>query len=124
MAGIERRAGHVVENRADAVDGGKIVGILVENGLEFRDGLLAVADVFRRRRAGNILAGVGGGEIELGVRKRRIEFLGLLEILDGDVELSAFVSVDALVQQVARLELVAAADDERDASATAKTVPI
>ena len=74
-----------------------MLGSLSRIGLEFRDGLLAVADIVRRRGTGNVLAGVGGGEIELGVGERRIEFLGLLEILDGDIELSALISIDALI---------------------------
>ncbi len=67
-----------------------------------------------RRRARNVLAGVGSSQIELGVRQRGIEFLGLLEIFDGYIELAAFIGVDALVEKVARLELVAARLPQRD----------
>ena len=49
-------------------------------------------------------AGVGGGEIELRIGQRRIEFLGLLEILDGGIGLTALVGLDALIELVAGAE--------------------
>ena len=60
---IERGAAHVVNNRADTVDGREIVGILVQHLLKFRNRLLAHADVVVRRRAWNVLVCVGGGQI-------------------------------------------------------------
>jgi len=58
------------------------------------------------------LSGVGRGEVEARVHQRGIEVLGLLEILDGLIELSVPIGGDALIEQVARLEFVAAAGAE------------
>ena len=110
---IEWCPGHVVEDRAGAIKRGKIIRIGLENRLELLHGLLAVADILRRRRAGNVLAGVGGCQIELCAGKRGIESLRFLEVFDRLVELPASVRVHALVELVTRTKLRAAAREER-----------
>jgi len=80
--------------------------------LIFGDGLFAVIEVFIRRSAGNVLAGVSGSEIKASIDEVGIEFLGLLEIFDGLIELSFLEGGDTLVEKVARLELVAARNAE------------
>ena len=61
LFGIVGSAGHLEEDGADAIDGAQIVGIELQNFLEFIDGLGAEAHVLLRGRAGNILAGISGG---------------------------------------------------------------
>jgi len=51
--GVVGSAGHLEKYGADAINGAEIIGIDGENILEFRDGLIAEADVLLRRRAGN-----------------------------------------------------------------------
>ena len=108
LGGIKRRAGHLEENGADAVNGAEVLGILLENFLEFIDGLRAEIHVFLRRRARDVLRGVSGGEIKTGDIQIRIEILGLLEVFDGDVVLTVLERLHALIQEVASVELGAA----------------
>ncbi len=83
---------------------------MLQNFLEFIDGLGAEAHVLLRGRPGNILAGISGGQIEAGVHQTGIQVLGLFEILDGGVVLGVFVSRDALIEEVASLQLAAAGE--------------
>src|SRR5712691_13103357 len=108
LFGIVGSAGHLEEDGADAIDGAQIVGIELQNFLEFIDGLGAEAHVLLRARAGNILAGISGSQIEAGVHQTGIEVLGLLEILDGRVVLGVLVSGDTLIEEVTSLQLAAA----------------
>ena len=98
----------------------RLFGSFSRTFLIFGDGLFAVIQVFVRRSAGNVLAGVGGGEIETSIDEVGIEFLGLLEIFDGLVELGVLESGDTLVEKVARLQLVAAGNAERETEMAAK----
>src|SRR5579862_4572219 len=67
--GVVRRARHLEENGADAVNGAEIVRIGAENVLELLDGLPADVTVLLGGRSGNVLAGVSRGEIETGVEE-------------------------------------------------------
>src|SRR5260370_31708519 len=107
---IVRSAGHLEEDGAGAINSAEIVGINAENFLEFFDRLVAKAHVLLRGRAGNILAGVSGGEVEARVHQTGIEFLGLLEILDSRVILRVLEGSDTLIEEVARFQFVAAGD--------------
>src|SRR5258708_2815722 len=104
---IEGRSGHLKKNGANAVDSTEVIGIGLENLLEFSDGLFADIFILFGRSAGNVLAGIGSGEIEARVEERRIEILGLLKVLDRGVILAVLKSRDALVEKVASLEFVA-----------------
>ena len=81
---------------------------------------------------GMYCAGVSGGEIEPRVRQAGIEVPWLLEVFDGDVELAGLVCLDALVEQVAGFQLVAAGrdgergnkHDEREATAGLALHPV
>ena len=75
---------------AEPVDSADIVRILVENIFIFRDGFLAMAHIFVRGSAWNVLAGVCGGEVQAGVDEIGIQFLRLFEVFDGGVKLSVF----------------------------------
>src|SRR6266852_8198949 len=81
-----------------------------ENFLEFVDGLGAEAHVLVRGRAGNILAGISGGQIEAGVHQTGIEVLGLLEKLDSGVVLGFLESGDTFIEAVPGCQFVAAGD--------------
>src|SRR5262249_19545311 len=105
---IIRSASHLEQDGADPVNGIEVVRIGVENVFEFRDGLLADVAILLRRSAGDVLAGVSSGEIEASVEQRRIEILGLLEILDGGIVLAVLEGLYTLVKQVTRLQFVAA----------------
>ncbi len=108
--GIVGSAGHLEEDGADAVDSAQIVGIDLQNFLEFIDGLGAEAHILLGRSTGNVLAGVSGGQIEAGVHQTRIELFGLLEILDGRVVLAVLVGGDTLIEEIASLQFVAAGE--------------
>src|SRR5208283_324571 len=112
LFGVERLASHLVEDGGKTVDSVEVVGIFFEHALIFGDGLFTVIEVFIRRSAGNVLAGVSGGEIKASIDKVGIEFLGLLEILDGLIELGFLEGGHTLVEKIARLELVAARNAE------------
>src|SRR6202022_3329986 len=111
--GIVRSAAHLEQNRANAIDGAEVLGINLENVLELSNGLLALADIFLGRGAGNVLAGVSGGEIDARIQKAGIKLLGLLEILDGLVVQSALICLDTFVEKIACLELIATAGGDR-----------
>ena len=111
--GIKGLARHLVKDGGETVDGAEVVGILFEHIFVFRDGFLAVAHVFVRGSAGNVLAGVGGGEIQARVDEIGIEFFGLLEVFDGRVELGVLERGHTFVEKIAGTELVAAGNAER-----------
>ncbi len=106
--GIERLAAHLKQDGADAVDCGKIIGVLVQDFLEFRDGLVAARQVFLRRRARDIQAGVGRGQVQAGIEKLRIGFLGLFEVFNGCVRLAIFEGGDTFVEEISSLQFAAA----------------
>jgi hypothetical protein len=112
--GIVGSAGHLKEDGADAIDGAEIIGIDRENILEFRDRLIAEANVLFGRRAGNVLAGISSGQVEAGIHQLGIEILGLFEILDRRVVLSFFVGGDTFIKKIARFQFAAAGDTERE----------
>src|SRR5579883_386129 len=62
--GVKGRAGHLEENRADAIDGGEIVRINPKDLLVFGNRLFAEPQILRRGRSGYVLAGVRRGQIE------------------------------------------------------------
>ncbi len=66
----------------------KLLGSCCKHFFEFGDGFVAEIHIFLRRRAGNILRGVGGGQIEASNEQARVEILGLLEVLNGHVVLA------------------------------------
>src|SRR5258707_7156916 len=103
LFGIVGSAGHLEEDGADAVDSADIVGIDLQNFLEFIDRGRAEAHVLLRGRAGNVLSGVSSGQIETGNNQRGIEILGLLEILNGRVVQAVLEGGDTLVEKVASL---------------------
>ena len=92
----------------------KIVRIFVEDFLEFGHSLVAARHVFGRRRAGNVKAGVRGGEIEPRVEQLGIGFFRLLEVFNRSVGLAVLEGGDAFVQEVASLEFAAARDARHD----------
>ena len=63
--------------------------------------------LFSGRRAGDVQTGVGRGQIEARIHQVGIEILARLEILNGGVRLASLEGRNALVQEVAGLELVA-----------------
>ena len=67
--GIIGRAGHLEEDGADSVDGTEVIRIGREDILEFLNGLPANVLILFRRSSGNVLAGIGSGEIEARVKK-------------------------------------------------------
>ncbi len=85
----------------------RLLGSPFKHILEFGDGLLAHVDILVGRRAGNVLAGVCGGQIEAGVGQIRIQILRLLEVFNREIELTSPEGLHALVQLVARSKLVA-----------------
>ncbi len=85
-----------------------LLGSRGEHVLEFLHRRFAHADIFVRRRAGNVLRGVSRREIQAGVGQRRIIVLGFLEVFDRLIVLTIAIGGDALVEFVASLELVAA----------------
>ena len=105
--GIVGCAGHLKENGADSIDGAEVVRIGTENILKFLNGLPANVLVLFRRSSGNVLAGVGSGEIQTRIKQRRVEILGLLEILHGSVILAILKSRHALIEKVPSLQFVA-----------------
>src|SRR5579863_5934810 len=106
--GVKGLAGHLIKDGCQSINGAHVVGIFFESALVFLNGFVAVANVLVGRSAGNILAGVSGGEIETRVQKIRIEFLGLLEKFDSLIVLSVLESGDTFVEVIARLQLGAA----------------
>ena len=106
--GIVRRAGHLKDDGADAVDGAQIAGVDIEHVLEFGNGLVPKLHVRFGRSAGDVLAGVSGGQVEAGVHQRRIEISGLFEKLDGVVVLPVLKGADAFIEEIASLQFVAA----------------
>src|SRR5580704_7049491 len=103
--GIKRLASHLVKDGCEAIDSAHVVGVFFESALVFLNGFVAMANVLVGWSAGNILAGVSGGEIETRVQKIWIEFFGLLEKFDSLIVLSVFKSGDTFVEVIARLQL-------------------
>ena len=66
-----------------------------------------MALVFFRRRAGNVLAGIRGGQVQPSVQQIGIKLLGFLEEFHRFVKLPFLESGNALVQQVARVQFIA-----------------
>src|ERR1700682_3063560 len=97
LLGVKWLSAHLEQNRADAVDSAQVIGILLQDTLKFVDGFFAAPDIFLRRGAGNVLAGVGSGPIKTGVKQVRIEVLGLFEIFDGGGILPVFKGRPALI---------------------------
>src|SRR3970040_1404316 len=89
-----------------------------ENFLNLLDRLLTVADIVFRRGAGDVLAGVGRSEVQAGIQELGGELLGLHEMLDGRIILTALESGHAFIQLVAGLELVAAGRSQSQHSHT------
>src|SRR5271170_242069 len=115
LGGVKRRATHVVQDRTDTIDRRKIIRMRLENGHEFGLGLVAIANIFRGRRARNVLRRVCGRQIQASIQQLRIKLGGLLEILDGRIRLAALVGLHAFVEFVARAKFVAAGGrDERN----------
>ena len=106
--GVEGSAGHLEKDGAGAIDGAQIVVVHFKDFLELVDGRVAEAHVLLRRRAGDVLAGISSGQIEAGIEQAGIEILGFLEILDSRVVLSALVSGNTLIEEVASLQFIAA----------------
>src|SRR5271170_794599 len=75
-----------------------------------------MAHVLVGRSAGNVLAGIGGRQVEARVDEIRVKLLGLLEIFDRRIELRVLEGGDTLVEKVAGTELVASGEtcDECD----------
>ncbi len=94
------------------VDGRKIIGIFLQNLLEFLDGLVPAILVLFRGCARNVQAGICGAQIEARVQKSGVRFLGLLEIFNGCIRLAVLKGIYALIEQVASLQLVAAGSCE------------
>src|ERR1700677_1027302 len=87
----------------------------LQNRKEFRLGLVAIANIFRWRRARNVLRRIRGRQIQAGIQQIRIKLRGLLEIFDGRIGLAALVGLHAFVEFVARAKFVAAGDrDQRN----------
>ena len=91
-----------------------LLGSAAEHVLEFLHRCLAHADVFVRRRAGNVLRRVGRGEIQAGVGQRRIVVLRILEDTRWPLIFAIAIGGDALVQFVASLQLGATGGAEAD----------
>src|SRR6266436_1693649 len=106
--GIKWRATHQEKDRADLVVGREIVRIFLQNLLEFLDGLIPAILVLFRGRTRDVQAGVSSAEIQARVQKIGVRLLGLLKILNGRVGLAVLKGIYALIEQIPRLQLVAA----------------
>ncbi len=100
----------------DSLDGVYVAGIDGEYLLVFFDGLIGIALVFGGFRAGNVLLGVSGGEIDAGVEEAGIKADGSLEVFDGLFVAGVLVGLHTLVEVVAGLELGAAGRGQYDES--------
>ena len=76
-----------------------------QDDLIFVDGLDSVIQVLVRWRTGDVLACIGGCQIQAGIRQRGIEFSRLLEIFGGFIKLALLVRLDAFVELRARCAL-------------------
>ena len=75
--------------------------------LIFVDGLLRRAQIIRRVHAGNVLRDKRRGQIHAGIDQGRIQLNGLLKVVDGLLVVVVLVGFHALVELVARPQLVA-----------------
>src|SRR5260370_30286908 len=101
LLGIVRSAGHLKKDGANAIDGADIFVIDGENFLEFIDSLGAEAHVLFGGSAGNVLAGIVGGQVETCVHQNMVEVLWLLKILYACFLLSVLVNPFTLIEVIA-----------------------
>src|SRR5262249_27605110 len=88
--------------------GGKLIrGLELEHVLEFIVRVVPEVHVLGRFRAGDVLGHVRGGKIEVRGGEGRIELHGLLEVINRFRVLGVFLSRNAAIEIVARLEFIA-----------------
>src|ERR1035441_213282 len=98
---------------SDGSDGDGVFGFLFQHLLEIVEGGSGHLVILWRIRAGDVLLHVGGGQIQAGGGKPRIEFDSGLEALDGLRILGGGKRLHALIELIARLELVTAHAKDR-----------
>ena len=76
--------------------------------LEYVDSLSSVALILFPRSSRYVLLSISGGQIKPGIQLAGVVIDGLLEVRDRLFVLGAFISLHALVELVASLELAAA----------------
>src|ERR1039458_3503136 len=98
---------------SDGSDGDGVFGFLLQHLLEIVEGGSGHLVILWRIRAGDVLLHVGCGQIQAGGGKPRIEFDSCLEALDGLRILGGGKRLHALIELIARLELVTAHAKDR-----------
>ena len=104
---------HFIIGLRDGGQRGPVAGIVLEHVLKGLDRLVADLGVFGGITVGDVQLPDGGGQVKLGVEQRRVQRHGLLEMVDGGLKLGVAVRGHALVELVARLELIAPARYKR-----------
>ena len=99
-------------------------GIALQHRLVLVDRLLSHTVVVFGVGAGNVLLGKGGRQIETGIQQAGIERDRLLEVIDRFFVLGVLVGLHALVELVARSQLVAARAQTISSNPTAMSASI
>src|ERR1035438_6219626 len=96
----------------DALDAVDILRILLKNDLVLINRLFGKFVIVRSIGARDVLLGKRSGKVEPGVDQRRVESYRLLKVIDRLLVFGIFVSLHALVQVIARLQLGATGSGE------------